>query len=117
MDVVIYRMRCGLAIVLRCWGLSKVRCGGDGLVLHGVWPVLESTKYLFLGVDPYRTTCATTCLVWNDLAGGTDYKLIGVLEDVSSQWRELWVKCGTLGIRKVQSGRVKCGTPTHSMRR
>jgi hypothetical protein len=36
-DVVIHSLRWGLAIVLRCWGLSKVRCGGEGLVLHGVW--------------------------------------------------------------------------------
>jgi hypothetical protein len=52
MDVVIHRMRCGLTIVLRCRGLSKVRYGGEGLVLHGVWQVLESAKDLFLGVDP-----------------------------------------------------------------
>jgi hypothetical protein len=32
--------------------LSKVRCSGEGLVLHGGWKVLESTKDLFLGVDP-----------------------------------------------------------------
>jgi hypothetical protein len=44
MDVVIHLFRCGLAIVLRCPGLSKVRCGGEGLVLHGVWQVLESAK-------------------------------------------------------------------------
>jgi hypothetical protein len=30
MIVVIHHVRCGLAIVLRCWGLSKVRCGGEG---------------------------------------------------------------------------------------
>jgi hypothetical protein len=41
-----------LAIVLRCRGLSKVRCGIEDLVLHGVWQVLESAKDLFLGVDP-----------------------------------------------------------------
>jgi hypothetical protein len=35
-DVVIHPLRCGLAIVLRCQGLSKVRCDGEGLVLHGV---------------------------------------------------------------------------------
>jgi hypothetical protein len=35
-----------LAIVLRCQGLSKVRCSGEGLVLHGVWQVLESAKDL-----------------------------------------------------------------------
>jgi hypothetical protein len=52
MDVVIHPLRCGLAIVLRCWGLSKVRCSGEGLVLHGVWQVLESAKVMFLGVDP-----------------------------------------------------------------
>jgi hypothetical protein len=51
-DVVIHPLRCGLAIVLRCRGLSKVRCGGEGLVLHDVWQVLELAKDLFLGVDP-----------------------------------------------------------------
>jgi hypothetical protein len=30
MDVVIHPMRCGLAIVPRCWDLSKVRCGREG---------------------------------------------------------------------------------------
>jgi hypothetical protein len=40
-----------LAIVLRCWGLSKAGCSGEGLVLHGVWQVLELAKDLFLGVD------------------------------------------------------------------
>jgi ABC-type dipeptide/oligopeptide/nickel transport system permease subunit len=50
-DVVIYPMRCGLALVFRCWGLSKVRCGGEGRV-HGVWQMLKSAKDLFLGVDP-----------------------------------------------------------------
>jgi hypothetical protein len=64
--VVIHSMRCSFTIVLRCRGLSKLRCGGEGLV-HGVWQVLESAKHLFLGVDAPRTTCATTCLVWNDL--------------------------------------------------
>jgi hypothetical protein len=38
---------------------------------------------------------------------------MGVLEDVSSWWRGLPVKCGTLRIHNVKSGRVKCGTPTH----
>jgi hypothetical protein len=52
MDVVIHLMRCGLATLFRCRGLSKVRCGGEGLVLHGVWQVLESAKDLFFGVDP-----------------------------------------------------------------
>jgi hypothetical protein len=52
MDVVVHPLRYGLAIVLRCWGLSKVRCDGEGLVLHGVWQVLESASDLFLGVDP-----------------------------------------------------------------
>jgi hypothetical protein len=57
---------------------------------------------------PLRTTCAATCPVLNGLlntlvhsgtclAGGTDYRF----------------KCVTLGIRKVQLGRVKCVTPTH----
>jgi hypothetical protein len=52
MDVAIHLLTCGLAVVLRCWGLSKVRYGGEGFVLHGVWQVLESAKDLFLGVDP-----------------------------------------------------------------
>jgi hypothetical protein len=30
MDVVIHPLRCGLTIVLRCRGFSKVRCGGEG---------------------------------------------------------------------------------------
>jgi hypothetical protein len=52
MEVAIHPLRCGSAVVLRCWGLSNVRCGGEGLVLHGVWQLLESAKDLFLGVDP-----------------------------------------------------------------
>jgi hypothetical protein len=52
MVVFIDPMRCGLAVVLRCWGLSKGRCCGEGWILHGVWEVLESAKDLFLGVDP-----------------------------------------------------------------
>jgi hypothetical protein len=56
MDVVVHLLRCGLAVVLRCRGLSKVRYGGESLVLHGVWQVLESAKDLFLGVDYDRTT-------------------------------------------------------------
>jgi hypothetical protein len=52
MDVVIHPLRCGSTVVLRCPGLSKVRYGGEGLVLHGVWQVLESAKDMFLGVDP-----------------------------------------------------------------
>jgi hypothetical protein len=66
MNVVIHALRCGLAIVLRCGGLSKVRWAGVGLALHGVWHVRESAKALSLIVDP-RTTCVTTCLVWNGL--------------------------------------------------
>jgi hypothetical protein len=108
MEVAIHPLRCGSAVVLRCWGSSKVRCGGEGSVLHGVWQVPESAKDLFLGGDPPRTTCAATCPVWNDLlnklvhsgtclAGGTDYMFM----------------CVTLGIRKVQLGRLKCVTPTH----
>jgi hypothetical protein len=50
--VSIHPLRCGSAIVFRWWGLSEVRCGGEGLVLHGVWHVLESAKDLFLAVDP-----------------------------------------------------------------
>jgi hypothetical protein len=102
-DVAVHPLRCGLAMVPRCQGLSTVRCGGEGLVLHGVWHVLQSAKDLFLGVDPLppRTTCAATCLVWNGLLNklvhsetcpGVDYRF----------------KCLTLGIRKVQLGRVKC---------
>jgi hypothetical protein len=52
MDVVIHLLRCGLTIVLGCRGLSEVRCGGEGLVLHSAWQVVESAKDLFLGVDP-----------------------------------------------------------------
>jgi hypothetical protein len=52
MIVVVHLLRCGLAVVLRCRGLSKVRCCGECLVLPGVWKVLESAKDLFLGVDP-----------------------------------------------------------------
>jgi hypothetical protein len=54
MEVAIHPLRCGSAIVLRCWGLSKVRCDGEGLVLHGVWQLLESAKDLFLGIDPAK---------------------------------------------------------------
>jgi hypothetical protein len=52
MEVAIHPLRCGLAVVLRCWGLRKVRCGRESLVLHGVWQVVQSAKDLFLGVDP-----------------------------------------------------------------
>jgi hypothetical protein len=51
-DVIIHPVRCGLAIVLRYQGLSRVRCSGKGVVLHGVWQVLESAKDLFLRVEP-----------------------------------------------------------------
>jgi hypothetical protein len=44
-------------IVHRCWGLSKVRCGGEGRYLHGWWKVLESARYLFLGVNPQDNMC------------------------------------------------------------
>jgi hypothetical protein len=57
MIVVIHLLRCGLVVVLRCRGLSKVRCGGEGLVLHRVWQVLESAKDPFLGVDPQDNMC------------------------------------------------------------
>jgi hypothetical protein len=111
MVVVIHPSRCGLARVLRCRDFSKVRCGGEGLVLDGVWQVLESSKDLFLGVDPPpRTTFAATCLVWNNLmnkpvhsrmclAGGVDYRF----------------KCVILGVCKVQLGRVKCVQPDPSL--
>jgi hypothetical protein len=52
MKVAIHPLGCGLAVVLRCRGLSKVRCGGEGSVLYGVWQVLESAKDQFLGVAP-----------------------------------------------------------------
>jgi hypothetical protein len=51
-DAVIHPLIFGLAIVLRCRILIKVRCNGEGLVLLGVWEVLESAKDLLLGVDP-----------------------------------------------------------------
>jgi hypothetical protein len=51
MDVAIHLLRCGLVIVLRCRGLSKLRCDGEGLVLQGGCQVLESAKDLLLGVD------------------------------------------------------------------
>jgi hypothetical protein len=69
MEVTIHLLGCGLVVVLRFWGLSKVRCSGEGSFLHGVWQVLESAKDLFLEVDPspsgqhvpprfqYGTTC------------------------------------------------------------
>jgi hypothetical protein len=73
MDGVIHPMRCGLTIVLRCRGLSKVRYGGEGLVLHGVWQVLESAKDMFLGVDPLgqhvppHVQYGMTCLLIREL--------------------------------------------------
>jgi hypothetical protein len=36
MEVAIHPLRYGSAVVLRWRGLSKVRCGGEGSVLHGV---------------------------------------------------------------------------------
>jgi hypothetical protein len=51
MQVVIHPLRCGSAVVPRCQGLSEVRCGGEGSILHGLWYVLESAKDLFIGVD------------------------------------------------------------------
>jgi hypothetical protein len=57
MIVAIHLLRCGLAVVLRCRGLSKVRCSGEGLVLHGLWQVFELGKDLFLGVDPQDNMC------------------------------------------------------------
>jgi hypothetical protein len=58
MEVAIHPLRCGSAIVLRCRGLSKVRCGREGSVLHGVWQVLESAKDLLLGLDtPQDNMC------------------------------------------------------------
>jgi hypothetical protein len=71
--------------------------------------VLELANDVFLGVaPPPRTTCGTTCPIWNGLlnklvhsgtclAGGTDYRF----------------KCVTMGICKVQLGRVKCVMLTH----
>jgi hypothetical protein len=52
MDGAVHLLRCGLAVVLRCWSLSELRYGGEGLVLHVVWQVLELAKDIFLGVDP-----------------------------------------------------------------
>jgi hypothetical protein len=52
MDVVIHLLRSDLATVVRYRGLSKVRCCGERLVLHGVWQVRQSAKDLFLGVEP-----------------------------------------------------------------
>jgi hypothetical protein len=52
----------------QCCGLRKV-----GMVVmvgfcQVMWfVILESTKERILGVDPPRTTCATTCPVWNNL--------------------------------------------------
>jgi hypothetical protein len=40
MKVAIHPLVCGLAVVLRCRGLSKVRYGGEGSILYGVWQVL-----------------------------------------------------------------------------
>jgi hypothetical protein len=36
MEVAIHPLRCGLDVVLRCQGLTKVRCCGEALVLHGM---------------------------------------------------------------------------------
>jgi hypothetical protein len=37
------------------------------------WFFLASTKDWFLGVNPPRTTCATTCSVWNSLLNNKEY--------------------------------------------
>jgi hypothetical protein len=83
MEVAIHLLGCGLARVLRCWGLSKMRCGGAGSVLHGVWQVPESAKDLFLGVDPqgnmYHHVSSMECPA----------QQTGALGDVSSWWRGL----------------------------
>jgi hypothetical protein len=57
LEVAIHPLGCGLTVVLRCWGLSKVRCSGEGSVHHGVWQVLEPAKDLFLGVDLQDNMC------------------------------------------------------------
>jgi hypothetical protein len=57
MDVVIHLLSCGLAVVLWCWGLSKVWYEGEGLVLHGVWQEIELPKDLFLGVAAQDNMC------------------------------------------------------------
>jgi hypothetical protein len=55
---------CGDQGEVRCCGLSNVWNGGEGYDLHGLWLVmLKSAKDWFLGVDPPRTVCATTCPV------------------------------------------------------
>jgi hypothetical protein len=90
-------------VVLRYWGLTKVWCGGEGWYLHDCWKVLKLAKDQFLWVDPPGQH-VPPCVLYGTaywinwcLAGGTNYRS----------------KCGTMEIRKVQSGRVKCGTPTH----
>jgi hypothetical protein len=47
---------------------ARLRYGGkvSTFMVCG-WFLLESAKDRFLGVDPSRTTCAATCLVWNNL--------------------------------------------------
>jgi hypothetical protein len=91
-------------VVLRCRGLSKVRCGGEGLVLHGGWQVLELTKGLFLGVEPPpppRITCATMYPVWNGSLNKLVHLGTCLAGDVNYRF-----KCVTMGIHTVQSGRV-----------
>jgi hypothetical protein len=108
MDVVIHPLRCVLAVVLRCRGLSKVRCRGEGLVLHGVWQVPEPAKGMFLRVDPPMTTCDATCSVWNGLLNKLVHSGTCLASGADNR-----IKCVTLGIRKVQLRRVKCVTLTH----
>jgi hypothetical protein len=67
--------------------------------------VLESAKDLFLGLEPPRATCATTCLAWNELLNKLAHS--GTCLNSGADYR---FKCVTLGIRKVQLGRVKCVT-------
>jgi hypothetical protein len=47
-EMAIHPLRCGSPVVLRCWGLRKVRCSAEGLVLHGVWQLLESATEVCL---------------------------------------------------------------------
>jgi hypothetical protein len=68
MEVAIHPLRCCLAVVHRCRGLSEVRCGGEGLVLHGVWQELESAKDLFLGVDRPPLVQPVPPRVWYGMA-------------------------------------------------
>jgi hypothetical protein len=54
-------------VVVRCYGLSKVWFGGDGLSPSGDVVSLARISYgPVLRRRPSRTTGAATCAVWND---------------------------------------------------